>query len=303
MTETKPAETRRLDYRPPAFLVDTVDLRFELDPDATLVRVAAGAAAQSRAWRPRRAAAAGRRGADPARPAAERRAAGRQPYTLDAGRQPDHPRRARGFTLEIETRIAPDANTELSAASTSPAATIFTQCEAEGFRRITYFPDRPDVMARFTTTIVADRAPLPVLLSNGNPGATGDAAGRAALGHAGPTRIPSPATCSRWSPATSSRCATASPPAPAAHVELAIWVRRGDEDSCGHAMRSLKTAMAWDERGVRPRIRPRRVQHRRRVGLQHGRDGEQGPEHLQHEIRAGPAGDRDRRRLRGHRSG
>ena len=72
-------------------------------------------------------------------------------------------------TLEIETLIAPKDNTELSGLYTSNGS-FFTQCEAEGFRRITYFPDRPDVMARFTTTITADKARVPVMLSNGNPG-------------------------------------------------------------------------------------------------------------------------------------
>src|SRR6185312_8952261 len=70
---------------------------------------------------------------------------------------PDMPDAA---TLEIETRIAPKDNTELSGLYTSNGS-FFTQCEAEGFRRITYFPDRPDVMARFTATITADATAVP----------------------------------------------------------------------------------------------------------------------------------------------
>ena len=71
------------------------------------------------------------------------------------------------FTLEIRNTCAPDKNTQLSGLYTSGQG-FFTQCEAEGFRRITYYLDRPDVMASFTVTLRADKAPYPVLLSNGN---------------------------------------------------------------------------------------------------------------------------------------
>ena len=71
------------------------------------------------------------------------------------------------FTLEIETQVDPTANTQLSGLYRS-SGTYCTQCEAEGFRRITYFPDRPDVMATYTTRIEADTAQVPVLLANGN---------------------------------------------------------------------------------------------------------------------------------------
>jgi aminopeptidase N len=71
------------------------------------------------------------------------------------------------FTLEIETLVDPSANTQLSGLYRS-SGTYCTQCEAEGFRRITYFPDRPDVMAVYTTRIEADKKEAPVLLANGN---------------------------------------------------------------------------------------------------------------------------------------
>ncbi len=77
------------------------------------------------------------------------------------------------FELEIETIIKPQENTALEGLYKS-SGNFCTQCEAEGFRRITYYPDRPDVMARFTTTIIADRENYPVLLSNGNPVDQGD---------------------------------------------------------------------------------------------------------------------------------
>jgi len=80
---------------------------------------------------------------------------------------PTHP-----FVLEITTRINPAANTALSGLYIS-SGTFCTQCEAEGFRHITFFPDRPDILATYTVTLVADEATYPVLLSNGNRTATG----------------------------------------------------------------------------------------------------------------------------------
>ena len=77
------------------------------------------------------------------------------------------------FTLEIETEISPETNTELSGLYIS-GNRFCTQCEAEGFRRITYYPDRPDVLAPFFVRIEADRARCPYLLSNGNPSGIGD---------------------------------------------------------------------------------------------------------------------------------
>ena len=77
------------------------------------------------------------------------------------------------MTLEIETLIAPEKNTTLNGLYVSNG-NFFTQCEAEGFRNITYFPDRPDVMAKFTVMLRADKQKYPVLLSNGNLVEEGD---------------------------------------------------------------------------------------------------------------------------------
>ena len=97
-----------------------------------------------------------------------------------------------GFVWEAETEIAPEANTALEGLYMSRGM-YCTQCEAEGFRKITYFPDRPDVMARFRVRVEGD---APVLLSNGNLVAPAPA------GRSGRTRSRSPAICSRWSRAT-----------------------------------------------------------------------------------------------------
>ena len=99
-----------------------------------------------------------------------------RPLCRDAG-QPHHPAAAAAAVrLEIETVVDPSANTQLMGLYRS-GATYCTQCEAEGFRRITYFPDRPDVMAVYTTRIEADKAEAPVLLANGNLVESGDVPG------------------------------------------------------------------------------------------------------------------------------
>ncbi|HEY1299174.1 MAG TPA: aminopeptidase N, partial [Stellaceae bacterium] len=171
--QAPPEPVKLADYRAPEFLIDTVDLVFELGDSETRVK--------SR-LRVRRNPA----GADPAAPLkldgdaldlvslaldGETLGANRYTQTSDGGlalaEVPD------GFTLDIETRIAPDKNTALSGLYMS-GGNFCTQCEPEGFRRITYFIDRPDVMARYSTTIVADKTRFPVLLSNGNPVEQGD---------------------------------------------------------------------------------------------------------------------------------
>ena len=242
MTDAAPAATQRLDYRPPAFLIDTVDLRFELDPSATIVR--SRLSVRRNPAHP---------GTDPLVLDGEALSLvglrldgvvlGGNQYTLDERHLtiPDVPD---GFVLEVETRLAPDANTELSGLYTS-GGSYFTQCEAEGFRRITFFPDRPDVMARFTATVVADREKVPVLLSNGNPTESGIDGESHWARWVDPHPKPSYlfALVAGDLVAVRDRFATAS----GREVALAIWVRRGDEDKCDHAMRSLKASMLWDE--------------------------------------------------------
>ena len=150
--------------RAPAFWIRTVDLTFDLDPAKTLVinrmqiERNADVAARSRCG-------CTARTLTLTRVPGQRRVGVVPPRGRPAGDR--QPARAAAFTLEIRNTCAPEKNTQLSGLYTSGGG-FFTQCEAEGFRRITYFLDRPDVMAVYTVTLRADKAAYPVLLSNGN---------------------------------------------------------------------------------------------------------------------------------------
>ena len=155
------------------------------------------------------------------------------------------PREAGSFTLETVTYCNPDANTALTGLYRSRGI-YCTQCEAQGFRRITYFLDRPDVLARYTTRIEADRAAVPILLSNGDPVERGTLDGGR---HYAVWRDPHPkpsylfALVGGTLAAYTSSFTTAS----GRKVELAIYVEPGKESRCAWAMDALKRAMRWDQ--------------------------------------------------------
>ena len=157
----------------------------------------------------------------------------------------DNPPLANSFTLEIRNTCAPEKNTQLSGLYTSGGG-FFTQCEAEGFRRITYFSDRPDVMATFTVTLRADKAKYPVLLSNGNlvEQATLDN-GR----HMAKWFDPFPKPSYLFALVAADlvcREQRIQSLAGKDHL-LQVYVRRGDLDKTEHAMNSLIASVAWDE--------------------------------------------------------
>lgn len=149
------------------------------------------------------------------------------------------------FTLTIENTINPKANTALEGLYLS-GPLLCTQCEAEGFRKITYFLDRPDVMSRFTTTITGDKTRYPVLLSNGNKVAHGD--------------LPDNRHWVTWEDPFDKPCYLFALVAgqleyiedhfitqSGRRISLQIYVEAHDLDKCAHAMQSLKNAMRWDE--------------------------------------------------------
>ena len=148
-------------------------------------------------------------------------------------------------SLEIVVGIRPRENTALEGLYPS-GEFLLTQCEAEGFRKITYFPDRPDVMTRYDVTLVADRARYPVLLSNGNLVETGDeGAGRHRARWVDPFAKPSYlfALVAGDLACVEDRFTTVG----GREVALRFWVEHGNEDRCGHAIESLQNAMRWDE--------------------------------------------------------
>ncbi len=230
MTET----IRLADYTPPSHLIDAVSLTFRLDANATRVTARI-------VFRP-----------NPARPGADLHLNGEglalvsatidgtpitaRPdatgLTLPAAALPDRP-----FIWESEVIIDPQANTALDGLYMSRGM-YCTQCEAEGFRKITFYPDRPDVMAPFKVRIEGD---LPVLLSNGNPVAQGPGWAEWDDPHPKPAYLF--ALVAGELVATRDRFTTRS----GRDVDLAVWVRKGDEDKTAYALDALKRSMAWDE--------------------------------------------------------
>jgi aminopeptidase N len=151
----------------------------------------------------------------------------------------------RQFELRITTAIFPDMNTALIGLYRSQAM-YCTQCEAEGFRRITYYPDRPDVLARFTTRIEADKSTCPVLLANGNCIDSGQLDGNR---HYAVWEDPFPKPCYLFALVAGKLVAKEDEfiTRSGRIVSLRIYVEEYNLDKCDHAMRSLKKAMAWDE--------------------------------------------------------
>ena len=243
---TEEARPVRLqDYRPPDWLVETVELDVSLHPTATRVKAALRLKARSKACAESPVVLDGdginlvgiRLNGVPLRPDA-------YVATPDRLTIPNPP--AGKFRLDIETEIDPTANTQLSGLYRS-GRTYCTQCEAEGFRRITYFPDRPDVMAVYTTRIEAARNEAPVLLSNGNLTSSGDVPGtdrHFAVWH---DPFPKPSYLFALVGGDLAFVEDSFATASGRNVVLRIYVEHGNEGRCGYAMDSLKRAMRWDE--------------------------------------------------------
>ncbi len=229
----------RSDYAPPAYWIDTVDLCFDLDPSKTRVLNKMKL----------------RRNLDvPAQPLkldgdelnlARVQVNGQGTSFKMDGNQlvlsdlPDE------FELEIFTTTNPSKNTKLMGLYVSNDS-FFTQCEAEGFRRITYFLDRPDVMAMFSVTLRADKAQYPVLLSNGNLVEGGELEGGR---HFAKWVDPHKKPCYLFALVAGqlvSREQRITSRAGKDHI-LQVYVRPGDLDKTEHAMTSLMHSVAWDE--------------------------------------------------------
>ncbi|ULT68097.1 aminopeptidase N [Pseudomonas sp. BC42] len=165
-------------------------------------------------------------------------------YQLDDSHLTLHPTSA-SFTLDTSVKIHPESNTALEGLYKS-SGMFCTQCEAEGFRKITYYLDRPDVMSKFTTTVVAEQHRYPVLLSNGNPIASGPGEdGRHWATWEDPFMKPAYLFAlvagDLWCVEDSFRTQSGR------DVALRIYVEPENIDKCQHAMNSLKKSMRWDE--------------------------------------------------------
>ena len=241
----------RADYTAPAYWIRSVDLVFDLDPDKTMVisrmRIERNTATEPQPLRLHG------EGLNLTRVLANDASVS---FRHEAGllvidSLQDMP--AGEFTLEIRNTCAPAKNTQLSGLYTSGKG-FFTQCEAEGFRRITYFLDRPDVMAVYTVTLRANKAAYPVLLSNGNLIEEGDiepgaGAGNAGLRHFAKWHDPFPKPSYLFALVAADlvvRQQQIRTRAGKDHL-LQIYVRRGDLDKTEHAMNSLIASVVWDE--------------------------------------------------------
>ncbi|MDR0439841.1 MAG: aminopeptidase N, partial [Candidatus Accumulibacter sp.] len=231
------------EYAPPPYLIETVVLDVDIRAGETFVTATLACSRNPAAPEPRALILDGEEletlcvalDGEPLSPQAYRLEASR--LTIDS--VPEK------FTLQTRVRIRPDRNTQLSGFYRSRNG-YFTQCEPEGFRRITWFIDRPDVMARYTVTLRADKETFPVLLSNGNPAARGDEPnGRHFATWEDPFRKPSYlfAMVAGKLDALRDTFRTAS----GREAHLAIFVEPGKLDQCPHAMAALKKAMRWDE--------------------------------------------------------
>ena len=164
--------------------------------------------------------------------------------------RPDDPQSARCGDDPDARAIAPERNTALQGLYLSGARDtgfLLTQCEAEGFRRITWFTDRPDVLARYTVTLRADKTRFPLLLANGNCDGSGDLAGRPALRALRRSASRSRAICSRWSPAGSIASKTNSSPPKAAACGSSSTPRPISSRAARGRCSASSCAMRWDE--------------------------------------------------------
>ena len=230
---------RREDYRPPDWLVPEIHLDFVLDTESTRVRARLSVERNGDHDRPLRLA------GDALTPLSVLVDGADVPWRMEG---PDLVIDVAGDRAAVETEVVihPAANTRLMGLYAS-GGMLCTQCEAEGFRRITFFPDRPDVLSRYRVRMEADEARFPILLTNGNPVASGRLdGGRHWAEWEDPFPKPSylfALVAGDLKPNRDSFTTMSG-----RKVDLAIWVREADLPKTDHAMESLKAAMAWDER-------------------------------------------------------
>jgi len=235
-----PIVTRREDYSAPDWLVPDIALDFDLDPATTRVKAALDVTRNGDHDRPLRL-----------------DGDGQVPLSVSVDGNLHNDWRMDGSDLvidlpagkhrvETEVEIHPDRNTQLMGLYSS-GGNLCTQCEAEGFRRITFFPDRPDVLARYSVRMTANKKRFPILLANGDPIASGDLDdGR----HWAEWRDPFPKPSYLFAMVAGNLAANRASftTMSGRKVELGIWVRERDLAKTEHALDALQLAMAWDEK-------------------------------------------------------
>jgi aminopeptidase N len=236
---------RLADYRPPDWLVETVDLDVSLDATKTIVRARLKLKPNPQAPAPAPVVLDGDElQLRSVKLDGEALAADAYVATPDGLTILQPPNRA--FVLETETALDPSANTKLMGLYRA-GDTYTTQCEAEGFRRITYFPDRPDVMAVFTTRIEADKAEAPVLLANGNRTSAGDVAGTSRHFAVWHDPFPKPSYLFALVGGVLGVVEDVFTTMSGRKIALKIFVEPAKEARADYAMGALKRAMRWDE--------------------------------------------------------
>ena len=235
----QPRVIRRADYAQPDWLVPDIDLDFDLAPGGTRVRARLSVTRNGAHDRPLRL------DGDGLTPLTVRVDGSEAVWHMDGPTLViDLP--GNTHAIETEVEIVPERNSQLMGLYAS-GGNLCTQCEAEGFRRITFFPDRPDVLSRYRVRMTADKARYPVLLANGDPVAQGDGEGGKhwAEWH-DPFPKPSYLFALVAGDLTANRATFTT--ASGREVQLAIWVREKDLAKTDHALHALKLSMAWDER-------------------------------------------------------
>ncbi|ANI77850.1 aminopeptidase N [Sphingobium sp. EP60837] len=237
-----PAIIRRQDYRPPDWLVPEIDLDFALDPARTQIRAVLSVARNGAHDRYLK---LDGDGLVPLEVKVDGRPLESGEWTLDGGAL-IIPLTGDAHQIETLVELAPENNSKLMGLYAS-GGLLCTQCEAEGFRRITFFPDRPDVLSRYSVRMEADPARFPVLLANGDPIEQGSSAdGR----HWARWTDPFPKPCYLFALVAGDLACNADSfvTMSGREVKLGIWVKEADLPRTGHAMEALKNSMAWDER-------------------------------------------------------
>ncbi len=234
-----PAEIKRNDYRVPDWFVPNVHLDFDLSAQATRVTATLSVirnGAHDRALR------LDGEGLVPLAVRVDGRAV--ENFRLEEGNL-IVPLVGASATVETEVLIDPAANTKLMGLYAS-SGMLCTQCEAEGFRRITFFPDRPDILSRYSVRMSADKAAFPVLLCNGDLSASGDlGGGRHFAQWSDP--FPKPSYLFALVAGDLALNRDSFTTVSGKPVDLKIWVAEADLPKTHHAMAALKTSMAWDE--------------------------------------------------------